>query len=121
MLSSHFWLVNISMSARETPLLLLTCGDIIVLPSLYFSARDSKRGEIRDFQIIISQRADFIEPGTSRTRSKNYTPKPISLNGGCGTKIVATIRCQHASDKFQISMRRKFLVPSPTKILLLLV
>jgi hypothetical protein len=39
-----------------------------------------KRGRSGTFMITISQRAGLIEPGTSRTRSKNYTPKPISLD-----------------------------------------
>ena len=36
-------------------------------------------GEIRDFRNVNAEISDSFEPGTSRTLSENYTPKPISL------------------------------------------
>ena len=50
-----------------------------------------KKGEIRDYRNVYAEIGVSFEPGTSRTLSENYTPKPISLNGWVPREIFLTV------------------------------
>ena len=52
---------------------------------------EKKGGEIRDYRNVYAEIGVSFEPGTSRTLSENYTPKPISLNGCLACEIFLTV------------------------------
>ena len=61
------------------------------LSALFFVSNRKKLG--RSGTIVISTpRSGFFEPGTSRTLSENYTPKPISLVSAKSQKHCAKYR-----------------------------